>query len=201
MVMTIAGAIPSSWLAVEIGKSRRQREAVEALLKLGGDVHYDYEQDTTDEIIRGVIIGAVPPTPTWLRNVFGDDFFSNVTSVNRYPITDVNWEHLKELKELRELEFVGNQITDIGLEHLEGMKKLRYLELTATQITDVELKHLKGLDHLKGLRLEGTAITDIGLDHLEGMKQLQYLNLERTQVTDAGVEKLQKALPNVRIYH
>jgi hypothetical protein len=42
MFLTLAVAIPASWLAVEMKWVREQREAVAAIEKLGGGVKYDY---------------------------------------------------------------------------------------------------------------------------------------------------------------
>ena len=46
------------------------REAVAAIVKVGGDVKYDYE------LVQGEATG-----PAWLRRLFGDDFFSDVIEV------------------------------------------------------------------------------------------------------------------------
>ena len=43
LVLTVAVAVPFSWLAVEIKWAREKREAVEAWSKLGGVISYDYE--------------------------------------------------------------------------------------------------------------------------------------------------------------
>ena len=42
LLLTVVVAIPCSWLAVEREQARKQREAVEAIEKLGGWVAYDY---------------------------------------------------------------------------------------------------------------------------------------------------------------
>ena len=44
-ILTFLVAIASSWFAVKMGQAKRQKEAVEALLKLGGSVKYDYVID------------------------------------------------------------------------------------------------------------------------------------------------------------
>ena len=38
LALTVAVAVPSSWLAVKMQEAKRQREAADAILKLGGDV-------------------------------------------------------------------------------------------------------------------------------------------------------------------
>ena len=39
------------------------------------------------------------------------------------------------------------------------------------------------------------------LEHLQALVNLQTLSLAGTRVTEAGTEKLNRALPNCRIYH
>jgi Leucine-rich repeat (LRR) protein len=198
-ILTFLVAIASSWLAVKMGQARRQKEAVEALLKLGGTVNYDYEISSEGYLING----AKLPGPAWLRKIIGDDFYINVNGANftLMKVTDVDLEYLEAWKQLRNLQLGRTQITDAGLEHLNGLIKLQRLDLSGTQITDAGLEHLKGLKQLQLLNLVNTHITDAGLEHLQGLTQLKYVHLAATQVTDAGVAKLQKALPDCYIVH
>lgn len=166
-------AVACSWFAVKLQQARRQREAVETIVKFGGAVRYEYQ-------LAGTIIPPEePPGPVWIRKLLGDDFFANVAEVCLWG--------------------TGTQITDADLEQLKGLTMLQELQLWGTQITDAGLKHLKGLTTLQTLQLQDTQITDAGLEHLKGLRQLQELHIERTQVTDAGVQDLQNALPKLKI--
>jgi len=78
MICVTLFAVACSWFAVKMQQARRQREAVEALITMGGYVGYDYEMNSDDHRIRGV----KPPGPEWLRKAIGDDFFNNVIYVN-----------------------------------------------------------------------------------------------------------------------
>ena len=60
-----------AWLARKIEQKRKERDAVEAIVKLGGSVTYDYEK----------VRGAKPPGPDWLRKFLGENFFSEVEGV------------------------------------------------------------------------------------------------------------------------
>ena len=81
LVLTVAVAIPCSWLAVEMKAAREQREAVEAIQEVNGYVAYDW-QFVSDEILRTSNCRiAQPPGPVWLRNLLGDDFFGSVSDV------------------------------------------------------------------------------------------------------------------------
>jgi len=86
-------------------------------------------------------------------------------------------------------------------EHLRGLRQLKELQLKDTKVTDAGLKHVVGLIMLQSLNLEGTKITDAGLPDINGLNQLQTLNLGYTKVTDDGVRTLQAALPNCKITH
>ena len=82
-------------------RARQQKAAVEAIVKLGGTVEYDYEVDGSGNVIRG----AEPPGPARLRRLLGDDFFTNVVGVG----------------------FMGTRITDAALQHLKRLTQLKGL--------------------------------------------------------------------------
>src|SRR6476659_4651164 len=70
------------WLGIQVNAARRQREAVAAILKAGGRVHYDYEivpQPWPPKTLQTGIYGIDPqaklPGPAWLRQGIGDDSF------------------------------------------------------------------------------------------------------------------------------
>ena len=193
LVLTVAVAIPCSWLAVEMKEAREQRAAVEEIRKLGGGVYalYDYEFTSTQQ----------PPGPVWLRRLLGDDCFVSVVKVMLADtrITDVWLGRLKGWTRLQELELSKSKITDAGLKHLKGLTQLRQLFLGGTKVTDAGLEHLRGLMQLQDLRLNGTQVTDAGLECLKGLPQLRVFVLDGTHVTDAGVQRLRQALPKCYI--
>ena len=49
-----------AWLAVKVNRAHRQRDAVDAIRRLGGYAAYE------------------PAGPSWLRELLGDDFFAHV---------------------------------------------------------------------------------------------------------------------------
>ena len=126
-------AIASSWLALKIQQAGMQRDAVNALLKLGCVVKYDYELDAAGNwwMLRG-IPKAEPPGPEWQRKLLGDDFFRCVSLVNLSDVklTDVI-EHLKNLKQLHNLCLYPQRIADSELEQLRELKQLEYLYIDA----------------------------------------------------------------------
>lgn len=110
LILTIAVAIPFSWLAMEMKRSKEQMKAVEALHELGGDIFFDSGQTP----YKWPTFGTLPSGPAWLRNILGDDFFITVEVVN----------------------LDSAKLTDYDLKHLEGMKHLKQIYLSSTQVTD-----------------------------------------------------------------
>jgi hypothetical protein len=96
LVLTIAAAVPSSWLEVEVRKAREQQEAVETIMKLGRFVvmAYDYQLNASGNFLRN----AQVPGPSWLRKLLGDDFFRAAVH----------------------LDLENRKITDAGLPQLAG---------------------------------------------------------------------------------
>jgi hypothetical protein len=220
LVFMVAVSVPLGWFGWEMQKARGQRQAVAAIVGLGGVVWYDYEEGED-----GYPVDREPTTPRWLRKLFGDSFFCDVVKVDcdgtecddddvrqlkevtnlrelylgGTQITDQGIEHLNGMTKLEDLSFAGTQITDNGLENVTEMATLKWLSLQGTEVTDDGLTRLKGMTNLEGLVLHDTQITDDSLAHLEGMTKLEILWLGGTQVTDEGVRKLQQALPNCDI--
>jgi len=64
------------------------------------------------------------------------------------------------------------------------------VELNRTPVTDAELVSLQGMPQLQNASLGDTQVTDAGLVHLKGLTQLLMLSLDNTQITDAGLEHL-----------
>jgi hypothetical protein len=75
LLLTLAVAIPCSWLAVEIKAAKKQRETVEAIEQLDGRVYYLQERSE----------------PAWLQSPLGKDFFANIGTVelSSAHITDI----------------------------------------------------------------------------------------------------------------
>jgi hypothetical protein len=186
LVMVVAVAVPCSWLALEMKKARQQKEAVETIRKLGGELYYGYQLAS-----RGVIMLADPRRPAWLRKLFGDDFFED--GVRATLTDDTEMEQLQGFTGLQQLDPWGSEVTDAGLENIKRLSQLKILRLGGTKVTDAGLKHLKGLSQLQDLRLNSTLVMDDGVEELKGLNQLETLDLSFTRFTDAGLDRL-KAL-------
>jgi hypothetical protein len=198
LLLTVAVAVPSSWLATELRAARAQRQALDALGAIkpavaSGCGAWDYERDE-----------GWPPKPEWLLHVFGHDFFHDVITldVSTTFVTDADVEHLKALPRLRFLTIglvtkpgvtdraSNPRITDAALKHIEGLTQLENLDLQRTNVTGAGLERLHRLTRLRWLNLRSTLVSDAGLRHVRGLTTLDVLTLDKTKVTDAGLEHL-----------
>jgi hypothetical protein len=136
--------------------AREQKDTIAAIVKQGwGGVEYDYEFDAS-----GFRRNAIPPGPTWLRSLLGDNYFANVVGVyfgerqnngstredpflHRIMINDANLEQVGDLHQLLWLDLSLTRVTDKGLEHLKRLKSLRNLWLNDTGVTDPGVKKLQ----------------------------------------------------------
>ena len=116
LVLTVAVALPCSWLGVETEEVREQREAVAAIRKLAGEVFYDYERDVSGNYPSNPRL----PATALLRNLLGDDFFMDVNMIS-----------------------CGNQFTDADLKHLDVLHYLYVLDLTSSRVTSTGLDILR----------------------------------------------------------
>ena len=144
------------WLGFKVRVAHRQQANVAAIVKLGGNVEYDYDNDAQGNRVPN----PTPPGPKWLRGLLGDDFFRDVTGcdLTDKPVTDAELKHVANFAKLKWLFLDGTQVTDAGLEQLEELTELTELSLVRTQITEAGLEHLKGLAQLEELHLYGTQV-------------------------------------------
>jgi len=154
MMMVLLCLGPDGYVAFEQNKVHRQKEAVEAIEKLGGVVEYGRNLSTR---------------PAILRQILGDDTIGMVESVdfwNPAQVTDTDLVHLARLQRLETLHLNNSQVTDVGLKHLASLRDLSILYLDDTQITDAGLVHLTDLKGLRFLNLYRTQVTDAGVAEL-----------------------------------
>ena len=203
LVLTVAVALPCSWVATEIREAKRHDEAVYLITKLGGSVLFDYQLDASNNLING----ARPPATAWLRSCMGDGFFMCAGKVSiDGPLTDESWKPLESLTELRSLWLDSTDTTDEDLAHLKGSINLRSLSLLGqhgtSKISGEGLHHVKNLPQLEELCLCNAPITDAGLTQLGNLTQLKVVHLSNwasrwpsdqpPRVTDAGLRHLGK---------
>ena len=139
--LLIAVAVIAVLIWIPVKRATEQRDAVNAILRLGGIVRYDFESAGSTE----------PSAPVWLRRLIGEDYFRRVDSVNLndLPVTDDELALLRLLPALEKVEIRScAKVSDKGLIHLRELSNLRRLDLQGTQITDDGLKYLTALPAL-----------------------------------------------------
>lgn len=188
MLMVPVLGIPSAWLAREMEQARQQREAIDAIERLDGQVQFDKRDHE-------------PSISNWAIPILGRTFFDDVEKVSLEFPSDDDLVYLKQLSSLKELWIYDDprddiELTDAGLEHLKEMTQLHDLELLGTNVTAAGLGQLKELTQLKQLKVLNGGITDEDLKYLMEFKQLNSLYLGGTKITEEGFMELQKALPN-----
>ncbi|HEV2973076.1 MAG TPA: hypothetical protein VGY55_24125, partial [Pirellulales bacterium] len=106
----------------------KDREAVEALVKLGGRVFYNNP--------------ANPSEPSWFLEWAGECSVYRVDFSGRSEVTDAGLVQLEELTQLRSLDFTRTKITDAGLVLFKRLINLQTHELARTNVTDAGVKDL-----------------------------------------------------------
>ena len=98
------------WLGFKVNAAHRQHEAVEAILKAGGAINFDYQMvaaKTGGPINFDIDVNTIPPTPKWLQEFFGEDTFRTPIAVGYLgivddrPITESDLAQLSKLTELK----------------------------------------------------------------------------------------------------
>jgi hypothetical protein len=118
-------------------------------------------------------------------------FATVLLSLQGTQVDAAGLEHLKGLRNLRELNLSGLRLTDASLANLVGLPHLEELNLTRTDIGNEGLRHLAGLPALRRLLLnDDPGVGDEGLAHLAGLDELRDLRLNGTGVGDKGLLRL-----------
>lgn len=125
---------------------------------------------------KGIVVEErSSPSVAWLRDLFGEEFFTAPTAVAAS----------------------GSSVDDSAADALAELPSLEKITLAGTQIGDATLRDLARLENLSGLYLADTNVSDDGLAALAGLPRLERLDLTRTKVRGPGLEAVAK-LPALR---
>jgi Ran GTPase-activating protein (RanGAP) involved in mRNA processing and transport len=190
----------------------KQRQAVSAIRKVGGDVIYDFEKE-----------------PHWLARFVGIDFLHDVIDVrihinsegpqdihSIFPylsqlrrlkilsiydgiFKDEDLRYLAGLTDLVSVELYSNSITGDGFKYLTDQNKLTFLELHDNPITDKSLSAIASLPSLTWLSLSECALTDDCLPTLIQMKSLRRIDVVKSQMTPEGERRLKEQFNELRV--
>ncbi len=170
--------------AVEVlGHARPDARAAEWMLDVGGAVQVEYgkrgngrwiekKKDLQSTALRLVAV-----------RIHGND-----------QVTDESIEHLRGLRQLRQLDLTGSPVTNAGVERLTGLESLLYLTLRGTLVKSLSLP---AMPQLKNLLLDDTPLARI---HIKDAPNLAFIGLENTDVVPGDLEKLRhlSSRPNVK---
>jgi Leucine-rich repeat (LRR) protein len=189
-------------LGFKVNAARRQREAVEAILKAGGEVVYDYQMVPEGQPREFLVDAtATASEPTWLVRWLGLDYFHDVVGVVLGPehsIPRAEFVRLANLPNLKRLQLAGTKIAlsdgstrsvdsaDIAL--LGKFAHLRDLMIQHANIDGTSVANLA--PNLKSLALAITHVDDAGALQIGNLNDLEFLRLAGTLITDAGMKEL-----------
>lgn len=115
-------------------------------------------------------------------------------------LTEIGFEHVLQLKQLRTLGLSGVGFSPRALEKLAALQQLEALDLSFTRTEDGTIGSLKNVTNLRHLDLAGcTAVSDASVETLRILSQLRWLDLRRTRVSKNGAVTVRAALPNCRV--
>jgi hypothetical protein len=181
LLLMLVVAMAFSLLAKEIKNAEEQRLAFDAI-KGFGDLAYDWQSGPDGRRIRD----AQPPAPKWLCDLFGVNFFGEITAASIRPgviASEAGMETLERLSRVEHLDLVGGRITDAGLRHVQACARLKTLRLLGVQATDRGMEYVSGLKNLETLFLVGSHVTDRGFERFSGLLHLKRLYLLENRLT------------------
>jgi hypothetical protein len=204
------------WLASQVNSARRQKEAVTAILKVGGMVNYDWQYGPPAKPTGNYLLdygqslsnSGSPPRP-WLSRVFGDDCFQTATGVLfNTPNPNATKADYDQIANLPALKFFCLGPTDNPAFSLNGselaslaeLKNLELLQLYGTHITGEMIAKWQSLDTLKSISICNCDFDDSGMDEIGKMKNLILLELDGTRITDAGLIHLRNLIKLKQLY-
>ena len=118
LVLTLAAALPFSWLAVEMKRAREQGRLVDLIQTAGIQVEYDFQLDAR-------LFSLPDTTCPKLRRL----------DINHTRVTDDGLQTVGKLTYLQSLWLGDLEITDVGLEHLKAIRGLARPWLNGTRLT------------------------------------------------------------------
>jgi len=197
MLFVLVAAV---WLGWRVEQVRIQKQAIAAVKKFGGWVHFDYEFS-----YGKLIADRRPRWPEWLVNAIGEEYFREIRQVslvyddtggNRLDNPNVQsceqvLAILARLPGLRKLLLKETQATDEGLRHIGRMTDLEELYMwDAADVTDPGIAHLNRLDRLKTIHVSDSNLTDASLVLLSQMPAIRELSLQSNHFTDTGLVRM-----------
>ena len=179
------------WRA-QLARGVDERQAMmQAIARLGG--RFSLDTDFIDAPNYG--------PPQWLRSLIGEEYFSNIVSVN-LGTTSISDEMVRDLSRLKHLQSLGiwhTRFDDDSLTSLARLRELETLDISQTDVTDEGLKQLRQFSSVRVLVIGGEQLTDSGLEPLKQMSQLTLLCIVGNQFSPTARQSLERALPDATV--
>ncbi len=135
LVLVVICSLPCGWLGMKLKQAKEQREAVNAIERLGGIVLY-----------RPASGGMMRAGVDWAGKLLGERLCRDPVSVDLSynPVTDADLALLRKVTQLEvPLLKKNTPVGDAGLVHLRGLTRLYSLTLNNTQVTDAGVAELQ----------------------------------------------------------
>jgi FKBP-type peptidyl-prolyl cis-trans isomerase/Domain amino terminal to FKBP-type peptidyl-prolyl isomerase len=216
LVAVLAVAVIAAGFGWRLRRAQQQAAIVAKLRATGVvQVRYDYQIQNSGEgdWARLTIV------PRWMRNLFGDNFFSDVHELAiggadstvppdffKAPLgpRGISEEQCRSilalaapLRQIRSLSIHDAVVRHDALAQLTCWEQLTDLRIDFCDIRDEDLAPLTRAANLREAHLDCQPIGDPALAHLTNSHQLFRLSLRFTEVTDGGLAELAK-LPGLR---
>jgi len=127
------------WFSERLDRAMQQRKAVDAIIRLGGGIAYDYQKGSSICRLEGK-----PRAPEWLRQTLDDHFFVDVVGVSLSG-AEVTNDELALLQAFPRLEFVMLRcpnVSETSLASLGKLRGLKYVEVRDSQVTREAMNRL-----------------------------------------------------------
>jgi hypothetical protein len=187
------------WLGTLANSANRQRRAVEAIQRSGGEFNYDYQRILPRAGSGQAFSHQVePPGPKWLRGILGDHYFITPVTLRigrQAGIKDNCLAHLSALPNLERAMFYEVPFRDSDVVHLKYLKNLKSLTFNEGTLAGADgpsrFEFLKFLPNLESLSLNDAKFGDADARFLKDMLKLKTLFIYGSAIGDDGLAQLQ----------
>jgi Leucine Rich repeat len=196
-------------MAMWVNRGRYQQKVANELRLARYDFTYDHQVDSQG--VRRSDLDTHPSAPSWLRRVFGDEYFEDVDNVMLLRTlspekSGLLWQrdhviipHVAGLPNLKHLSIA--MATDDSLKPFRSYENLEYLFLIRPRLTSEGVELLGSLPRIEDFQLVDAGAPDGGMAPLTTQScgtiaswpRLESLMIVNISVTDEGIEALARS--------
>jgi len=198
VLVTILG-VALGWLAVLSNRARQQQASIDAVKRMHGFVHHDYE--VPGDLIDDWWVRELEQSwlPKWFLTGFGHEILHYVGEADIAALAkedrslfDPSLAWLDGFPRLRHLYLSGVPMNEAGLARVAQLTSLEKLQVGPTPLEDGDIAQLKNLTQLVYLEFNASSVSDKSLVAIGQLSQLKYLilNGDCSRITDRGIAEL-----------